>query len=157
MLVNNFLENSAREFPDKVALICGDDRLTYQEIDKKADKLSCFLKDQCIERSDRVAILMDTSPEAVISLFGILKADGIFLMLSPTMKSNKLEYILNDCQVKALITHSNKSRVVLEALTSAPYVKRVIWVKKPVSISSTLSESIEHQVQTPAVEAESFE
>jgi acyl-CoA synthetase (AMP-forming)/AMP-acid ligase II len=87
--VNNFLEDSARRSPDKVALICEPQRLTYWEIDEKADRMGVALKDLGIQRGDRVAILLDSSVEAVISLFGILKADGIFLMLSPTMKSNK--------------------------------------------------------------------
>jgi len=126
MLVQDFLEQSANRLPEKVALICGDNRLTYQEIDKKANKLACFLQDQYIERGDRVAILMDSSPEAVISLFGILKADGIFLMLSPTMKSNKLEYILNDCQVKALITHTSKLRIVEQAIRNSPFLKSIV-------------------------------
>ena len=107
MLVNNFLENSAQNYPDKAALIYQDQRLTYREIEEMANQLGYALQDQGIKRGDRIAIFMDSSPEAVISLFGILKADGIFLMLSPTMKSKKLEYILNDCQVKSLISHAH--------------------------------------------------
>jgi len=126
MLVNNFLENSARICPDKVALIYQDQRLTYQEIDEMANQLACILQDQGIKRGDRVAILMDSSPEAVISLFGILKADGIFLMLSPTMKSKKLEYILNDCQVKSVITHKNKLKILKQTVNNCPTLKFVI-------------------------------
>jgi long-chain acyl-CoA synthetase len=128
MLVNNFLENSARKYPDKVALIYQDQRLTYQEIDEMANQLACALQDQGIKRGDRVAILMDSSPEAVISLFGILKANGIFLMLSPTMKSNKLEYILNDCQCKSLIAHANKLKIVKQAVKNCQHLKSIVIV-----------------------------
>ncbi|MFX0195926.1 MAG: class I adenylate-forming enzyme family protein [Candidatus Hodarchaeota archaeon] len=131
MLVNNFLENSARKYPDKVALIYQNQRLTYQEVDENANQLACSLRDQGIKRGDRVAILMDSSPEAVISLFGILKMDGIFLMLSPTMKSNKLEYILNDCQVKALITHTNKLKIVEQAVKNCPFLTSIILTSGP--------------------------
>lgn len=126
-LVNHFLEHSARRLPEKVALICGEERWTYSEIDQKANRIAWFLKQQGIERQDRVAILLDNSVESVISLFGILKADAIFLMLSPTLKSQKLTYILNNCQAKALITHTNKLDVVSGIDGSVPSLKFIIF------------------------------
>ena len=96
MLVNHFLENSAVHLPDKVALICGDQRLTYQEINHSADQLASALRDMGIKRQDRVIIFLDNSAESVISLFGILKAGAIFIMLNPTMKAKKLNYILTE-------------------------------------------------------------
>ena len=141
MLLQHFLENSAKRLPDKVALICGDARLTYREIDEQANRLAGFLREFGVERQDRVAILLDNSVESVISLFGILKADAIFLMLSPTMKAHKLSYILNDCQVKALITHISKNHVVTEAITQAQFLNDVIWVGKPEDIPNVLSDS----------------
>jgi amino acid adenylation domain-containing protein len=136
MLVQHFLENSARRLPDKVALICGEERLTYREIDGRANSVAGFLREQGVERQDRVAILLDNSTESVISLWGILKADAIFIMLSPTMKAHKLSYILNDCQVKALITHTNKARVVTEAISGAESLEQVLWVGKTDAIPS---------------------
>jgi len=141
MLVQHFLENSAKRLPDKTALICGDDRLAYQEIDDRASCMAGFLRDLGVLRQDRVAILLDNSVESVVSLFGTLKADAIFLMLSPTMKAHKLSYILNDCQVKALITHTSKSRVVTEAITQAQSLNDIIWVGKPKDIPNVLFDS----------------
>ncbi|MFH1335293.1 MAG: AMP-binding protein, partial [Candidatus Zixiibacteriota bacterium] len=96
MLVQHFLEHSAQRLPNKTALICGDVRLTYGELDEKANRVASFLRSSGINRQDRVAIFLDNSVESVISLFGILKADAIFLMLSPTLKAKKLGYILNN-------------------------------------------------------------
>ena len=131
MLVNNFLENSAQNYPDKVALIYQDQRLTYHEIDQMANLLACAIQDQGIKRGDRVAIFMDSSLEAVIALFGILKANGIFLMLSPTMKAAKLKYILNDCQVKSLITHANKLKIVKQAVNYRSNLKSIVIISDP--------------------------
>jgi acyl-CoA synthetase (AMP-forming)/AMP-acid ligase II len=142
MLVQHFLENSAKRLPDKVALICGEERLSYREIDERANCVAGFLRELGVERQDRVAILLDNSTESVISLWGILKADAIFIMLSPTMKAHKLSYILNDCQVKALITHTNKSRVVREAISQTESLDNIIWVGKQKDISSLATYSI---------------
>jgi len=136
MLVQHFLKNSAERLPDKVALICGEERLTYREIDEQANCVAGFLRELGVQRQDRAAILLDNSVESVISLWGILKADAIFLMLSPTMKAHKLAYILNDCQVKALITHTNKARVVSEAISEAKSLENVMWVGKTDAIPS---------------------
>jgi len=127
MLVNHFLENSAQRLPDKVALICGEERLTYSEIDRRANQVAWFLRHQGIGRQDRVAIFLDNSVESVLSLFGILKADAIFLMLSSTLKAQKLSYILNNCQAKTLITHTNKLNVVSGILGSVPSLQSVIF------------------------------
>jgi acyl-CoA synthetase (AMP-forming)/AMP-acid ligase II len=70
-LVHHFLENSAAKLPNKVALICGDQRLTYQQINQLSNQLSYSLIDMGIKRQDRVIIFLDNSAEAVISLFGI--------------------------------------------------------------------------------------
>jgi len=127
MLLQNFLEESAYKFPKKEALICGEERWTYEEINHKSNQLATFLRDQGICRGDRVAIFMDNSVESVISLFGILKADAVFLMLSPTLKPLKLAYILNNCQAKALITHVSKLNVLLNAFEATPAIQFTIF------------------------------
>jgi acyl-CoA synthetase (AMP-forming)/AMP-acid ligase II len=106
-LVQSFLEESAKRAPSKVALICDKKRLTYMEIEERANGLARFLRESGVQRQDRVAILLENSAESVIAMFAILKADAIFVILSPSMKSQKLLYILNDCQVKVLFTHTD--------------------------------------------------
>ena len=126
MLINHFLENSAARLPDKVALVCGDQRLTYREIDYSANQLACALVDMGIRRQDRVVIFLDNSVESVVSLFGILKAGAIFIILNPTMKSKKLNYILKDSGAQVLITHTSKLRVINEAIIDVPNLKHII-------------------------------
>jgi amino acid adenylation domain-containing protein len=126
-LVQHFLENSAKRLPDKIALICGEDRLTYRQLNHLADRLAHSLVDMGIRRQDRVAILLDNSIESVIALFGVLKAGGIFIMLSAGLKTKKLNYILRDAGARALITHSAKAAVVLEAIADTPDLKDLIW------------------------------
>jgi long-chain acyl-CoA synthetase len=122
MLVNEFLERTAAKTPDKEALIFKQQRLTYLELDNFANALGNALHELGLQKLDspgerllhkqmlryrpRVAIYLENSVEAVISIFGILKAGGIFLLINPQTKASKLEYILNDCQVRFLITDS---------------------------------------------------
>ncbi|MBM4340817.1 MAG: AMP-binding protein [Deltaproteobacteria bacterium] len=136
-LIQNFLEESAKRLPGKVALISGAERLTYSEIDKKANWVAEVLCQLGVQRQDRVGIFLENSAEAVIAMFGILKADAVFIMLSPAMKSQKLSYILNDCQVSVLFTHSDKLEVVSPASASTPSLKSIIIAGDKTKINLT--------------------
>ncbi len=144
MLVHQFLENSAARLPEKTALICGEERLTYEHINKACDQLAASLIGLGLGRQDRVAIFLDNSVESVISLFGILKAGAIFVMLNPTMKARKLRYILRDSGAAALITQASKARVVAEAVKDLPDLQHVLWVGKTQGIPKLSSSSLSY-------------
>ena len=126
MLVHEFLEKTTKRFPDKTALIFQDQRLTYKQINEKANQLAHALLDAGLKKGDRVSILLDNSSEAVISIFGVLKAGGVFSTLSPTLKAKKLDYILNNSDASFLISQWQKIDVVSKAITNSTCLKSVI-------------------------------
>lgn len=136
MLLQNFLEESARKYPHKVALICKDVRLRYEEINRRADQVAFFLRSRGIRRGDRVAIFLDNSVESVVSLFGILKADAVFLMLSPQLKAPKLEYILNNCGARAFISDVSRLNAFSTLLPNAPALGTIICVGDKARVKS---------------------
>ena len=103
MQLETFLENSARRLPEKTALVCGSQRISYAELERSANRLAHGLISLGVRRGDRVAIHMENSVEAVTAMFAVLKAGAVFLIVNPTTKTNKLAYILNNCRAKALI------------------------------------------------------
>jgi long-chain acyl-CoA synthetase len=109
MQVEQFLEASVLRFPDKVALVCGKERLTYSEIDRRANRLAHALQDAGVCRGDRVVVFLPNSLEAVVSIFAILKAGAIFVVLNATTKTDKLIYILNNCRASAIVTSPAKA------------------------------------------------
>lgn len=109
ILVHDFLEQSAGRLAGKVALVHQGKRFTYGEIENLANRLAYGLRAAGIERGDRVAVFMDNCVEAVISIFGALKAGAAFLIINHTTKKEKLEYILNDCSAKILIGQGARS------------------------------------------------
>jgi long-chain acyl-CoA synthetase len=102
-LVRDFLEESARKLPAKIALICGPQRLTYAEVDERANRLANTLVHRGIQRGDRVAICLKNCVEAVVGIFATLKAGGTFVVVNHTTKDDKLAYILNNCGASALL------------------------------------------------------
>lgn len=104
MLVNDFLQHSAERFPDKEALICDERRLAYAQIEQLSNQLAQALLASGIQRGDRVAVYLPNCVEAVIAIFGILKAGGVFVVINRSTKAHKVAFILNDCQAKAIVT-----------------------------------------------------
>ena len=141
MLVHDWLRRSARRFPDKVALVCGQERWTYGQLDRHTDHLAAALLNIGLRRQDRVVMLLDNSAETVISLYGTLKAGGVFVILASSIKAAKLRYILENSDASILITHTDKAKVVCEALSNWPKDCKVIWVGPKSSIPEKLSRS----------------
>ena len=126
MLVQEFLERSAERLPDKTAIVAAGERLTFAQIDAEANRMAGALKKLGVQYGDRVAVFMDNGWEVVVSIFGILKADAVFLVVNPTTKPQKLSFILNNCRVTALVTQANKLKNALPAVESAPSIEAIV-------------------------------
>jgi long-chain acyl-CoA synthetase len=126
MQVEEFLEHSANSTPDKVALVCGSRRLTYSEIDAAANQLSYALLARGLQRWDRVVIYANNCVESVFAIFAVLKARGVFVLVNPTTKEDKLAYILNDSGAAALITTGSLIRTAAKSAAAALPLRNVI-------------------------------
>jgi long-chain acyl-CoA synthetase len=123
MLVQDFLHHSAQRLPDKVALVCDGYRLTYAEIDRMTNRLANALIEHGVRRGDRVAIHLNNSIEAVMSIFAAIKAGGVFVVVNHTTKRDKLTYILNNCRATALLTEARKTSLAHHAMAEVPSLK----------------------------------
>ena len=108
MLVHHFLEQSAARHPHKTALIFGEQRLTYQQIDAMANRLANAFLAHGLQRGDRVGIYLNNSIETVVGIFATLKAGGTFVVINHSTKQDKLAYILNNCGAWGLLIESRK-------------------------------------------------
>ena len=126
MLVNDFLENSARLYPDKTALVFGNQRLTYAEIDAEANRLANYLLAQGVQLGDRVGIYMDSCVELVVSIFGILKAGAVYSVINGGTKAERLAFTLNNCRAAGLIAHHRKVGVLAETLPNVPSLRFIL-------------------------------
>jgi amino acid adenylation domain-containing protein len=127
LLVGDFLEHSADRLPEKTALVCENERLTYSELNSMASRFASALKDRGVLKGDRVSVFMDNSTESVVSIFGALKAGAVFMVVNTTTKKDKLEYIMNDSRAKVLITQGNKEPLVSKI--KCPHLETVIVSK----------------------------
>ena len=128
MQVEQFLENSARHFPDKVALVAGNERFTYRQIEEDANRFAHALIAAGVQRGDRVVTFLPNSYEAVIAIFATLKAGAVFVVLNATTKADKLTYILNNCRASAIVTSGGKCASISACWSETPHLCSVFLV-----------------------------
>ena len=128
MQVEEFLEHSAKRFPDKTALVCEEQRLTYSQIEEQCNRLAHGLIATGVKRGDRVALFLDNSVESVLSIFAVLKAGAVFTVVNPAMKSEKLTHILNNSGARVLITESKKMAAIQSCWEHKSHVETVLAV-----------------------------
>ncbi|GIV76521.1 AMP-binding protein [Litorilinea aerophila] len=119
-LVHDFLEQSAARLPDKVALVCEGQRLTYAQIDAMANRLAHGLLDHGVRRGDRVVLFLPNSVELVVGIFAALKANAVFVVINASTKEDKLRYMLHNCRAAALITGANQAPLAAALMAEVP-------------------------------------
>ena len=147
MLVQDFFQKSAQKFPDKIALIHNKQRLTYGDVEARANKLANALIANGIKRGDRVVIYLPNAVESVVSIFGILKASGIFVVINPTTKKEKLIYILNNCRAAALITSYSNIAMASGIQDAVPSLKFTVFCMKPKKKCTVPEKGISHDFE----------
>lgn len=125
-LLHDYLENSARRLPDKVALVCQKRRLSYAELEGDANALAHALGAQGIERGDRVVVFADNTVETVVAFWAVLKANAAVSIVNPLTKADKLAYLLKDCGARALVTDAHLAPAFSKAAPLAPALVSVI-------------------------------
>lgn len=103
MLVHEFLEESARQFPNRKAVWFKEEWVTFSRIEERANKIANFLIDRGINRGDRVAILLENSFDYIISYYAVLKTGAVTVELNTENKPGDLQFIINDCEASAII------------------------------------------------------
>jgi long-chain acyl-CoA synthetase len=128
VLVHDWLRRSARRMPEKEAIVCGAERWSYKRLDDCSDCLADGLAVLGLGRRDRVVILTGNRPETVVSLYGTLKADGVFVILEGSTKAHRLSCILRNTGAKIVIARADQAAVVRAALAQGDADPRIVWI-----------------------------
>ncbi|MEM9905501.1 MAG: long-chain fatty acid--CoA ligase [Cyanobacteria bacterium P01_D01_bin.44] len=115
MNITHHIERASQLHPDKIALIFEGSALTYAELNQRANRLANGLRQLGITLGDRVALFLPNSSDFVVAYLGILKLGAIAVSLNVMLKSSEIEFILNDCTARALITTEKLSQEAMQA------------------------------------------
>jgi len=128
-LLHDILLDAARRLPDKVALVCSGERLTYAEIDARSNALAHYLRRQGVRRGDRVLLFLDNTAEAVVAFWAVLKADAVVSVINPQTKADKLAYMLSDCRPAALLTQGWHAPVFVRPAVAQASLQSIVVVR----------------------------
>ncbi len=126
MLVHHFLEKSAKRFPDKEAVVYGKLRLSYREIDRRANQLGNYLLASGVRKGDRVALVLDNSVNYIVTYFAILKIGGITVAQNTQNSASYLAEAFGDSLVRAVVTQNTFAGKVRKAAENNPSVTSVV-------------------------------
>jgi long-chain acyl-CoA synthetase len=127
MTLGEMLERSAGQYPDKTALVYKGLRLSYRELNIRANKLARALVALGIKAGeDKVGILLPNCTEFVISMFGVFKSGAAVVPLNILLKGDELAYIINHSDAKIIITGPPYDQLLSLILPKLPQLKEVI-------------------------------
>ncbi|HEY9420993.1 MAG TPA: amino acid adenylation domain-containing protein, partial [Thermoanaerobaculia bacterium] len=104
ILLHEFFEDQAKRTPDAIALLGGTERLTYRELDERADRMARRLRALGVGPETRVGVFLQRTPRLLVAMLGILKAGGAYVPLDPAYPQERIEAILADAEAPVVIT-----------------------------------------------------
>ncbi|KAA1242340.1 non-ribosomal peptide synthetase [Aquimarina sp. RZ0] len=107
-------EEQVKRFPDTIAVVFNDKKLTYKELDKRSNQLAHYLIKQGIKDEDLIGICIERSLEMIIGILGILKAGGVYVPMDPDYPSDRIHYMINDADIDLVISTVESKSVLLE-------------------------------------------
>ncbi|MBD2245045.1 non-ribosomal peptide synthetase [Nostoc sp. FACHB-888] len=139
--IHQLFEAQVEKTPDTVAVVYENYYFTYQELNQRANQLAHYLQKLGVKPEVRVGICVERSLDMIVALLGILKAGGAYLPLDPNYPPQRLAFMLQDAQVKILLTQAH----LLDTLP--PHQAEAICVDRDWKIINNESqENINNQV-----------
>jgi amino acid adenylation domain-containing protein len=104
--IQHLVQEQAERTPEATAVVFGEQRLSYGELNRRANQLAHYLQNQAVGPEVLVGVCMERSIEMVVALLGILKAGGAYLPLDPSYPQARLSFMLEDAAVPVLLTQA---------------------------------------------------
>jgi 3-oxocholest-4-en-26-oate---CoA ligase len=127
--IADLAEYAVDAVPDRVALICGDEQLTYAQLEEKANRLAHYLLDQGVQKDDKVGLYCRNRNEIVIAMLGIVKAGAILVNVNYRYVEGELRYLFDNSDMVALVHERQYSDRVANVLPDTAGVKTVLVIE----------------------------
>lgn len=102
--IHELIEDQAQRTPEAVALVCGGERLSYRELNTRANKLARYLQGFGVGPDVLVGLYLERSIEMVVAVLGVHKAGGAYVPLDPTYPRDRIGFMIEDAAMPVLLT-----------------------------------------------------
>jgi amino acid adenylation domain-containing protein len=115
-LIHHYAARQAERRPDAVALVLGEERLTYGDIEQQSNRLARLLREMGCKRGDRVCLFVPKTPSAIVSMHGVLKADCAYVPIDIASPAPRVAKIVQSAQPRLLLASSEASKLLGELI-----------------------------------------
>ncbi|MGH2506407.1 MAG: non-ribosomal peptide synthetase, partial [Ktedonobacteraceae bacterium] len=105
--VHQLFEAQVERTPDALAVICEEQRLTYRQLNARANQLAHYLRQHAVKPNVLVGFGLERSVDMIVGLLGILKAGGAYVPLDPAYPRDRLAFLLQETQIPLLLTQQH--------------------------------------------------
>ena len=157
MPMGDIIRRSARKYPDKTALICGDRTLTYRELNIRVNRLANGLLDRGLRKGDRIAVLFHNSIEFIELYFALAKSGGIFVPINNLLREGELKGVLQYIEPRLLFIDPDYQQMIENLRDEIKTVEVFVGLKGVSSPSFIPYDEILQQGNVDEPELEIFE
>ena len=102
--IHELFETQASKTPDSIAVVFGDQQISYRTLEHRANQVACRLREMGVKPEVLVGVCVERSTELIVALLGVLKAGGAYLPIDPTYPSERISFMLEDSGAAVLLT-----------------------------------------------------
>lgn len=160
-LLQHRMQARSQARPEAVALVFGESRLTYGEVDQASDQLAGLIVSLGCGRGDRVALLMPKAPMAIVAMLATLKAGAIYVPLDPAGPASRLALMLAAIECRVVLTAGKVAPMLEQALAAAKLRRRPLigwldtttWSSRSLRPAFDLYDTVAHAPVSSSVAA----
>jgi len=139
--IADLAEHAIDAVPERVALICGDDQITYAGLEEKANRLAHYLISHGVKKDDKVGLYCRNRIEIVIAMLGIVKAGAILVNVNYRYVEGELRYLFDNSDMVALVHERQYAERVANVLPETPNVKTILVIDDGSSVPTKTYQS----------------
>jgi amino acid adenylation domain-containing protein len=109
--LQQIVETQVSQQPDAIAVVNGEEQITYRELNERANQLAHYLREHGVGLNVQVGVLLERSVNFVVAMLGIIKAGGTYVPLDGTYPKQRLQFMLEDAGVRLLLTERKQPEV----------------------------------------------
>ncbi|UAC49750.1 amino acid adenylation domain-containing protein [Bacillus aquiflavi] len=104
--IHQLFEEQVKRTPNKTAIVFGNQKLTYQQLNNKANQLARFLQRNGVQPLTRVGVMIDRSIDMMVAIFAVLKAGGTYIPIDPSYPKGRITYMIQNSSISLLLSSS---------------------------------------------------
>ena len=143
------ITKSAQRFPNREAFRSGKASITYAQLNTKTTQFAQFLIEQGVKKGDRVGVYQNRCLESAIAIYGIMKAGAVYVPLDPTAPNERTLFLLNDCDIKFIISNKFQKRKLINLIKEPSPLKTIIGLSEDWEMSTISWETIYTKTPQP--------